>query len=282
VADASPTLRRRELGSLLREHRRQAGLTAEAVAERLMCSVAKISRIETGARGVNPRDIRDLADVYHLSDARRDELMRLARESKQHAWWQDYDLPYSTYVGLEAAATSMSNYESGALNGLLQTEDYARAQMAGMLLTVEDDVREQRVAARLKRQEVLTKDHAPRFRVLLDEAVLRRVVGGVEVMRDQMLALLERARLPNVTLQLVPFEAGAHPGLNSSFTIIEFDQPAVADVVYVEGLLGQVYLDRTSDLQRYQQAFDEIRDVALSPRDTAARLEQLAQEFRQS
>lgn len=278
--DVSPTLRRRELGFLLREHREESGLTSEAVAERMMCSVAKISRIETGARGVNPRDVRDLASIYGLDDQRRDQLMELARETKQRAWWQEYDLPYATYVGLEAAAASLSSYESGVVPGLLQTESYARALNAGMLLTATDETKEQRVAAKMMRQSILSRDRPPRLRALMDEAAVTRVVGDRDIMREQLHAVVDRSRLPHVTVQVVPFEVGAHPGINSSFTIIDFDGPAAPDVVYVEGLVGQVYLDRKVDLQRYRQAFDEIRDVALSPRDTAQRLDELAEAYR--
>lgn len=277
--EPSPTLRRRELGARLRELRVEAGLTAEEVAGRLLCSTAKISRIETGGRGVSLRDVRDLCGIYGTDDAERERLMTMARESKQRGWWQEFDVPYKTFLGLEAAAASISDYDSGVVPGLLQTRDYARALVEGMEPKWEVGRVQQAVELRMIRQELLTKPDAPRFWTVVDEAALRRHVGGPEVMRAQLDALCERAALPNVTVQLIPFEYGAHPGLDSTFIILSFEERGASDVVYVEGLIGQFYLERDTDLQRYRQRFDDLRAIAFGPKDTVARIRAIQSDY---
>jgi len=271
VEHSSPTLRRRELGARLRELRQQANLTVEQVADELLCSAAKISRIETGAggRGVNPRDVRDLCQLYRVEGAEREHLMALVKESKQQTWWQELDLPYKPFIGLEAAAVSIRDYESGLVPGLLQTQEYARALIEGMVPRLGADMVQQSLDARLKRQEILTRESPTRLHAIIDEAAVRRVVGGPEVMREQLAALIERAALPNVTVQLIPFEAGAHPGQDSTFMILE--EPTGADVVYIEGLVGNVYLERPADLERYTDVYDDLRSIALGPKDSVAR-----------
>lgn len=269
----SPTLRRRELGARLRQLRLDAGLTVEDVAGRLLCSSAKVSRIETGGRGVSLRDVRDLSGIYGVDSGERDHLMSLAKESHQRAWWQEYDVKYQTYFGLEAAATSIADYESGMVPGLLQTEAYARAMIAGTDPTMLAEDQEHSLRARTRRQTRLTESSPPRFHALVDEAALRRVVGDRDVMRAQLIALAERAVLPNVTLQIVPFEAGAHPGIDSTFTILGFAERDMHDVVYVEGLMGQFYLERPTDIERYHRVFGEIAAKALDPENSIARIE---------
>ena len=265
VEHSSPTLRRRELGSRLRELRIQAGLTVEQACEVLECSPAKISRIETGGRGVSLRDVRDLSAAYNVDAVEREHLLALVKESKQQTWWQDLDVPYKPFIGLETAASSIRDYESGLVPGLLQTQDYARALITGMVPRLAPDMVQAALDARLTRQQILTREGPTRFHAVLDEAALRRVVGSPEVMCGQLAALAERAALPNVTVQVIPFEAGAHPGQDSTFMILEFEEPAASDVVYIEGLIGNVYLERTADLERYTQVFDDLCHVALDP-----------------
>jgi transcriptional regulator with XRE-family HTH domain len=279
--DLGPTLRRRELGSRLRELRLAKELTAEDVATQLLCSVPKISRIETGGRGVSLRDVRDLCGIYGVDAAERDHLMSLARESKQRAWWQDFDVPYQTFIGLETAAVSISDFEPGVVPGLLQTEAYARALTEGMVPTLSADRVQQAVETRLIRQKLLEREDPPRYWVVLDESALQRHVGGPGVMGDQLEFLAERALLPNVTIQLIPFEAGAHPGIDSTFIMLAFEDPGVSDVVYVEGLLGRFYVEREADVKRYRRAFDDLRAIALGPKDTLARLQQIGTSYRQ-
>ncbi len=175
----SPTIRRRELGALLRKLRADLGLTAEEVTARLLFSPTKLSRIETGQSGASARDIRDLCDLYGVTDpAEREHLMVLAREGKQRGWWQDYDLPYATYVGLEAVAVSINDYQSGTVPGLIQTEDYIRAMLLAEVPPFSAQKLDQLLQARLTRQAVLGPGSTLRYHAILDEAVLHRQVGG--------------------------------------------------------------------------------------------------------
>jgi transcriptional regulator with XRE-family HTH domain len=264
----SPTVRRRELAALLRALRNQKGLTVEQVAEHLLCSPSKVSRMETGHSVATLRDIRDLCALYEVTDqAERDRLMTLARESKQQAWWQSYDLGYATYVGLEAEAVAISDFQSSVVPGLLQTADYARAGHEGAMPRFSPDQIEKQIEAKLTRQRILTQDNPTRFKAVLDEAVLHRVVGGPRVMEAQLERLIEAAGLPNVTLQLIPFSVGAHPGLESNFNILELPDPTPG-VVFVEGLVGSIYLERSDDLERYREVFKNLQTIALSPKDT--------------
>src|SRR3984885_7652071 len=198
----SPTVRRRELGALLRALRNQNGLTVEQAADQLLCSPSKVSRMETGHGAATPRDIRDLCNLYDVTDqTERDRLMTLAREGKRQGWWQSYDLGYATYVGLEAEAVAISDFQSSVVPGLLQTADYARAGHEGTMPRLGPDQIEMLIEAKLTRQRILAQDNPTRFIAVLDEAVLHRVVGGLRVMESQLERLIEAARLPNVTLQ---------------------------------------------------------------------------------
>ena len=208
--------------------------------------------------------------LYGIDDEEeRGRLMTLAREGKQQAWWQSYDLPYSTYVGLEAAAVAIKDYDSAVVPGLLQTADYTRARHEGTMPRLEADQIERRVEVTLTRQLVLTQEHPPSFWSILDEAVLHRVVGGPAVMKAQLEHLIKASSQPQITIQVIPYEVGAHPALDSIFTIVEFDS-SVPGVVYVEGLVGSIYLERPEDLDRYRQVFDRLRTIALSPEDSIA------------
>jgi transcriptional regulator with XRE-family HTH domain len=265
----SPTVRRRELGALLRALRTQNGLTVDQVADRLLCSSSKVSRMETGHGTVTPRDIRDLCDLYQITDeAERNRLMTLAREGRHHAWWQSYDLDYATYAGLEAEAVVISAFQSSVVHGLLQTADYARAGHLGAMPRLSSDQIERQIEAKLIRQRILTKDGPPRFAVVLDEAALHRMVGGRQVMAAQLAKILELSARPNVGVQILPYEVGAHPAVESNFTILELPTPAPG-VVFVEGLIGSTYLGRADDLKRYHGIFDRLQAIALSPKDTA-------------
>jgi transcriptional regulator with XRE-family HTH domain len=264
----SPTVRRRELGALLRKLRTEKGLTVEQAADRLLFSMSKLSRMETGHGVATPRDVRDLCDLYGVTDeAERDHMMNLAAEAKQQAWWQSYDLPYSTYVGLEAEATVISDFQSSVVPGLLQTADYARAGHEGAMPRLSSAEIERRIEAKLTRQAILTQGNPPSFRAVLDEAVLHRMVGGSLIMGFQLKRLIEVARLPNVTIQVIPFTLGAHPAVESNFNILEMLAPTPG-VVFVEGLVGSIYLERPEDLARYHQIFERLQNIALSPKDT--------------
>jgi hypothetical protein len=226
--------------------------------------------METGQRGATARDMRDLCDLYEVSDpAERARMARLAAEGKQQGWWQSYELDsyFATYVGLEQEAIEIRNFQSTTVPGLLQTADYARAihESGGPTFTSEQI--DKLIEVRLTRQQALTKNSPLKFWAVLDEPVLHRLVGGYHVMRDQLQRMVEAAQLPNVTIQIIPFSAGAHPAMESSFDILEFGAVAPS-LVYVEGLIGYLYLERPQDLQRYQQTFERLRDIALSPQES--------------
>jgi transcriptional regulator with XRE-family HTH domain len=266
----SPTVRRRELGALLRKLRTEKGLTVEQAAEELMFSMSKLSRMETGHGVATPRDIRDVCSLYEVTDeAERERMLKLAAEGKQAGWWQSYDLPYSTYVGLEAEATAISDFQSSVVPGLLQTADYARAGHEGAMPRLSSEEIERRIEAKLTRQALLGQDEPPAFSAVLDEAVLHRMVGGPAVMSAQLGRLIEAANRPKVTIQVIPFTLGAHPGVESNFNILEMPSPTPG-VVFVEGLVGSIYLERSEELTRYRQIFERLQAIALSPKDTIA------------
>jgi transcriptional regulator with XRE-family HTH domain len=264
----SPALRRLELGALLRALRNAKGLTVEQVADRLLCSPSKVSRMETG-QGATARDIRDLCELYGVADAaERDRLMTMAREGKRPARWQRYDLAYARYAELEEEAVAISAFQSSVVHGLLHTADYARAGHEGAMPRLDPDRIDLQIEAKLTRQRILTRDDPPRFDVVLDEAALHRMVGGRQVMADQLTKILVTANLPNVVVQVLPYERGFHPAVESNFSILELPNPTPG-VVFVEGLIGSTYLDRPGDLKRYREIFDRLQSIALNPKDTA-------------
>jgi transcriptional regulator with XRE-family HTH domain len=258
---------------MLRALRNDRGLTVDQVAAELLCSPSKVSRLETGQRGATLRDVRDLCNLYGVTDAAdRERLMTLAREGKQQGWWQSYDLDYATYVGLEQAAISMKIFHSAVVPGLLQTAGYTRALHQAGMPPLEPEIIEQRVQERLiRQQQVLDQVGPPRIEIVMDEAVLHRPVGGLGVISEQLGRITEVAKRDDVTIQILPFEVGAHPALESDFIILEFSSQA-ANTVYVEGLAGQIYLDRPQDVDRYLQVFERLRSVADSSKDSIARI----------
>ena len=277
ASENNPTLRRRQLGFLLRQLRAERGLSIDDVTERAMFSATKLSRLETGRVGASPRDIRDLCIVYGITDpAERDRLMALAREGKQRAWWQQFDLPYATYVGLEAEATSISQFESDIVPGLLQVEPYARAIFESADPPLDTPAINRRIEARIRRQALLGRDDGPLLHCIVDEAALRRPIGGPAVMRAQLAQIVESAGLPRVTFQVIPFAVGAHPGLDSNFAILEIADPAVNDVVYVEGAVGNIYLETAADLERYRRIFSRLQSIALDPESSVAMATRIA------
>jgi len=265
----SPTLRRRELGALLRALRLEQGLTVDQVATRLLCSASKVSRMETGQRGATARDVRDLCDLYGVTDPdERARMSKLAAEGKQQGWWQSYELDYfATFVGLEEAATAMKMYQSTTIPGLLQTPDYVRAMSGVLVPEVSAERADELVEVKRRRQRRLSGELPLPLSVVLDEAVLHRAVGGPAAMGAQLARLIETTKIYNVTIQVIPYSAGAHAAMDSTFTIMEFADP-VPGVVYVEGLVGWIYIERPQDVTRYEQVFDRLRESALSPKDS--------------
>ncbi len=275
----SPTVRRRRLGAELRKHREEAGVTIESVAERLHCSTSKVSRIETGHTSATPRDVRAMLDIYGIDGAESNELVQISREARQKGWWH----PYSTvltgaYVGLEAEANSVRAYEQQVVPGLLQTEEYARAMIRSARPDISNEEVERRVRVRIERQSLLMQDDPIDLWMVLDEAVLSRPVGGDVVMRSQIQHLVETAELPNVTLQILPFSAGAHAGMDGTFTILDFPEPTDTDVVYAENATGGLFLEKADELRKYVFIFDHIRAAALRPEESVSLLADLAKE----
>jgi Domain of unknown function (DUF5753)/Helix-turn-helix domain len=275
----SPTIRRRRLGTELRRLREEARVTIDVVADSLGCSPSKVSRIETGHTSATPRDVKDMLDVYGIDGVASEELVQIAREARQKGWWH----PYSTvlvgaYVGLEAAARSIRAYEQQVIPGLLQSEDYAVAMIRAARLSDTPLEIDRRVHVRMARQSLLIQDDPIDLWVVLDEAVLSRPVGGDEVMLDQLVRLVEAAKLPNVTLQVLPFAAGAHAGMDGTFAILDFPEEADPDVVYAENATGGLFLEKADELRKYSSIFDTIRSTALTPEESIATIEMLVEE----
>ncbi|MEU1461305.1 helix-turn-helix transcriptional regulator [Streptomyces sp. NPDC005727] len=267
ASNVNPTVRRRRLGQELRRLRELKGMTAEEVAERLLVSQSKISRLENGRRSISQRDVRDLCGVYEVEDQRIvDSLMEMARDSRQQGWWHTFgDIPYSVYIGLETDAESLRVYEPQLVTGLLQTRAYAEALVQGALPETSTAEIEKRVQVRMRRQERITADgNALRLWVVLDEAALRRVVGSRLVMREQLEHLVEMSQLPHVTVQVLPFEVGAHPGLNGQYAILEFTDAADSSVVYLEGVTSDLYLEKAPDVQKYAVMYEHLRAQSLN------------------
>lgn len=267
ASNVNPTVRRRRLGQELRRLRELKGMTAEEVAERLLVSQSKISRLENGRRSISQRDVRDLCGVYEVEDQRIvDSLMEMARDSRQQGWWHTFgDIPYSVYIGLETDAESLRVYEPQLVTGLLQTRAYAEALVQGALPETSTAEIEKSVQVRLRRQERITAAHNPlRLWVVLDEAALRRVVGSKLVMREQLEHLIEMSQLPHVTVQVLPFEVGAHPGLNGQYAILEFADAADSSVVYLEGVTSDLYLEKAQDVQKYAVMYEHLRAQSLN------------------
>ena len=264
--DEGPTLRRRRLGAELKKCRDQAGMTQEQVSRYFEWHSAKVTRIETARVAVTPRDVKDLLALYKIHDDEyRDALMELARLSRERTWWTDYrDLMRpGNFVGMEAEASSTRVWEPVVLPGLLQTEAYMRALMRTGRRSDAPESIDRRVELRLKRQERLTSDNPIRVSAIADEAVLRRAVGGREVMREQLRRLLEVAALPNVNVQILPFETGEHNFMGGSATLLEFPEIAHLDVVYLEGLAGDYYEEQPSEVARYREEFERLSASAL-------------------
>lgn len=271
MTGTSPPVRQRELGKRLRDLRNRHGLTVEDVAEKLLCSATKISRLETGARRPSLRDVRDLCRLYDVDAATSAEFMELARAAREPVWWTQYeDLNLDPYLGLEQDAIAITSYTMYYVPALLQTEEYTRAIIKAIAPKMDSDIYKERVEARMRRQErVLEKEKRPRYRVLLDEGVLRRRVGGASTMSAQMDKILAAERQGKVTVQVVPFDIGAHAAQDSNFILFEFGEDTeLSPVVFVEGLRGNQYLHKPADIARYREAIECLRDSALSPRDS--------------
>ncbi|MCC3765574.1 helix-turn-helix domain-containing protein [Glycomyces sp. TRM65418] len=288
-SSGSPTVRRRRAGKILRALREQSGKDANDAADALEVTSSTIYRMELGRVGIKPRDVQALVEVYGVDDADLiEELVRLARDGRKRGWWARYSdtisPPYATYIGLEQDASSLSLYDGLIINGLLQTREYAKHTFDYQLGQSRRYMAE-RIDLRMERQQRLRSDL--KIWNVIDEAAIRRVLGGPKVMIDQLRNLLELGSLPNVHLQVLPFDGGAYPGMLSSFTILGFGEldgdvdPGYRhpDVVYIEGHNGDVY-EEGEDVQPFHEIFGNLRSAALDPGRSLEFIEQQAERLK--
>lgn len=265
--DEESMIRRRRIGMLLRGYREAARLTTQQVGDELDCSGAKISRVETAHSPAQRRDVRDMLDLYGVTDQQRQEVMDLLKDARNPGWWDQYNdtLPrkYSTFIGFEAAARLIRSYEPQVIPGLLQTGDYARETIRKGLPGATTEEIDARVAVRLERQKVLTKERPLRLVTVVDEAALRRVVGGPKMMDQQLHHLVEQAARPNVSVHVLPFESGASACTTGPFMLLEFPERTHPKVGYLENGAGDLYLERAAQVERYERLYDELHGDAL-------------------
>jgi transcriptional regulator with XRE-family HTH domain len=268
-------VRRRRLAAELRRVREAAGLTCEEVAARLDCSASKISRIETGRVSVSPRDVRDMLAIYGVTGDRRDSLIQLARESRQKGWWQAYadsvEPHLATYLAMESEASQIRQYNVARIPTLLQTEDYAHAVItAGRAGTGRYPGTPDRMVEMLMERQRLAAASLPNMWVVLDEAALRRQVGGREVMREQIKALISLSSLPNVSLQFIPFISGEYISMDLPFVILSFPDAADPDIACIGYQTGLLWIENITEVDRYELFFHYLQATALSLDDSSA------------
>ncbi|MFZ2044294.1 MAG: helix-turn-helix transcriptional regulator [Trebonia sp.] len=279
-----PTVRRRRLGAELRRLRDSAGYKLEEVAGMLGVAPSTLSRIETGKAPTKSAYLSQLLELYQVTDAgQRQILVDMAREGHRKGWWAAYDdvLPsgLGVYVGLEAEASGLRSYEIAVVHGLLQTTDYARAILRASAPRHTADQIERLVDLRMERQRRLDDNPPLDLWVIHDEAVIRRTVGGPVVMRHQLAHLLVAAGLPGVTLQVLPFDTGAHAGHDGPFSIVEFHDRSDSEVVYVESTAGPIYLEKDREVRACAEVFDRLRAAALPPEASLDLISKAAREL---
>ncbi|MFJ3553829.1 helix-turn-helix domain-containing protein [Streptomyces sp. NPDC090114] len=277
----SPTARRRRLSIELKKLREKSALTCAQVGEALDWSGSKVNRMETGSGRVQPSDIDALCRFYDTSDELREFLKSLAREAKTRGWWQVHGagVPewFNIYIGLEQDASTLRQYQCEVLPGLMQTSSYTRElHSAGAHISAENIDRAVRV--RLERQAMLTRSDGPEAWFIVNEGALRNVIGDREVMREQLERVLDSAALPNVTLQVLPFDSGTYP-LTGPFTMLGFPAPEDPDLVYRDGITDAVYLEGEHHVREYTRAFDGLRAAALSPQRSAQLIGSVVKEY---
>jgi len=277
----SLTLRQRELGRRLRELRDQHNLSVKDVAQKLLCSPTKISRLETGARRPTLRDVRDLCELYQVDESTSAEFIDLARTVREQVWWTQYqDLQLDPYLGHEQVAVAITSYTTYYVPALLQTNEYTRVVIKAIAPKMDPEVFEQRVEARMRRQRVLEEDSRPRYHVLLDEAVLHRRVGRSTIMAAQLDKIMEAERNGTAITQIIPFDAGVSPAQDSNFVLLEFGEESdMKPIVFVEGLTGNQYFERSAHIDRYREAIGYLRDSALSSHDSISRMIELREVY---
>jgi transcriptional regulator with XRE-family HTH domain len=289
MASSSPTVAQRRLARALRRLRAKAELTIEQVADKVDLSASTISRLETAQATVRRGEVRELLDIYDVVGIQREELLRLAEQSRKQPWWQEYrDLPQAAAADLEVQAAVIRQYAALLVPGLLQTEAYAREVLRAVLGEEGAKDLERHLTLRMKRQTVLTEQKSPQYVVVLDEAVLQRIVGDRQVMHAQLERLIEASTLPNVTLRLLPLTAGAHAGVDGDFTIFRYQQPEDQDVVYddpdvvyVDDLAGGSYTEDRDRTDRYNRAFEQLLEKAWDRAKSAQALADIERQLRE-
>jgi transcriptional regulator with XRE-family HTH domain len=263
--------------------RDEAGLTIEAVAATVGISTSHLSRVERALVGVRLPVVKLLLSTYNADQSTTAHLLEVAKESTTRGWWQRYvgSIPeqYTTYIGFEAEAEQIWNFEASTVPGLLQTADYTRALLLGGTSRLSEEAIAGRVEIRRERQELITQADPPQLWFVLDESVVRRAVGGREVLAAQLAHIIDVARLPHVDVQVMPFAVGAHPGTPGSFVVLRFAEPTDQPVVYIETMAGDLYPESQKDIANVILAFDRLRAVALSPDDSVKLIRQAAKEL---
>lgn len=281
----TPVVQRRRLRTELRKARQEASLTQEQVAAAMDWSLSKIIRIENGSVSISTNDLKALLRHYQIVDAdRTEELVALARAARERSWWSVYRDVASPrllqFIEYEAAAVITRNFEPLLIPGLLQTEEYARAVIRQFYEHPTAERLDSLMELRMKRQELLDRADPPLLFFILDEAVIRRLVGGKAVMRRQVRQLAEMASRPNVTVEVVPFGAGVHAGMNGSFVVLEFPDAEDDDVLYLESTQGELIKpDLPEEILAYRETFEQLRELSLGPGDSVTYLNKVADEM---
>jgi transcriptional regulator with XRE-family HTH domain len=279
---SSPTVRRRRLAAELRSLRRASGKTREQVAEFVGCSPVTITRIESAQSAPRLADTARMLEFYGVTGERREVLMTLCGEARRRGWWHQYSgaIPawFEVFVGIEEEVSEIRSYQPEVIDGRLQTEGYIRALMLADIDVPAGEELERRIAVRMKRQELLNGDDAPKMWLVLNEAALRRQVGGRATMHDQLARLIEVSRSNKVVLQVLGYAAGAHPAMDGAFEILRFPDAADPDIVYLQYRRGSIYLEDSTDIAAYAELFDHLRARALGPDESRALITRLADE----
>ncbi|MFD0883028.1 helix-turn-helix domain-containing protein [Streptosporangium algeriense] len=283
-AERGPSVRRRRLAAELQRLRREAGLTRDQVADHAGCSPVTVTRVESATSAASVALVAMMLDLYGLVGERREALLQLARDARKRGWWYKVSeaIPewVQSYVGLEEEATTFQEYQPEFVPGLLQAEGYARAVMRSAPVLPPESELERRLSIRMERQQrVLERAHPPEMWFILNEAVIRRPVGGAEAVREQLELLIRLSELNHITLQILPFAAGVHPAMDGGFTILSFPKPADPDTVYVEYWQGSVYLEDRSEVGAYVLLFNHLRARALGPDQTRSLIAQAVQQI---
>jgi transcriptional regulator with XRE-family HTH domain len=280
----SPTVRKRRVAAELRRLRKESGLTREQVAERIGCAPVTITRIETGQSGARLGEVSLMLEVYGVTGEEREAFLQVAKDARKRGWWHPFSsaIPswFQVYVGLEEEAASILDYQPEAIPGLLQTRAYADATyLAEASVPPEEEIKKQ-VNLRLERQKrLLEATDAPDMWFVLNEAVIRRVVGGPDTMRDQLGLLTELSHHPNITVQVLPFATGAHPAMQGAFRILDFPEPADPAVVYLEYRRGSLYLEKEEEVDTYTMVFNHLRAQALGRNESRTLIGSVARDM---